>query len=496
MNLVQRIVLSAVCALGIAAPAMQAHARGVGGDEVIYWNNVLLDEFRQFYGTGCPCPLGRAGAIVQAAVYEAVNSIDREYEPYIDFVEADKDASKEAAVAAAAYRTMMSLFPESAPLLNNHYTIRKGLIGNSKAKNDGIRAGNAAARQILEARVNDGSQLEQTYTFGTNPGDYQPVPPAFSPRGCDPQWTRVTPFCADSNTQFRPRGPLGFKVMSKLLASRGYADQVNEVKRLGRRFGSDRTDEQTQIAFFWANDANGTYKPPGHLFSITQTVSQDQNLSLEENARLFALVGLGMGDAALVAWDAKWATAIDLWRPVTAIRRASTDGNPLTVEEKSWLPLNSFTPPFAAYISGHATFGAVHAAIMMDFFGTDNITFTVDSQDPFYAQLPNHPPRTFTSFSQAAIENGLSRVYLGVHYRMDAADGNAAGFALGHHVSQNFLKKRCIADFNGDKIFNNFDMYDFYDAYSADDSSADVDNSGTVNEEDMFKFMDAYMSGC
>ena len=147
-----------------------------------------------------------------------------------------------------------------------------------------------------------------------------------------------------------------------------------------------------------------------------------------------------MGDAGVVAWDCKYDTKIDLWRPITAIREADTDGNPHTHADPTWEPLNPFSPPFPAYISGHATFSAAHAAVMADFFGTDNVTFTIDSEDPFYHLLPEHPLRTFHSFAAAAWENAESRLYLGVHYRFDATDGNAAGTALGHWVSAHMLQ--------------------------------------------------------
>lgn len=498
MRPIRHTLIAIACAMSASAGALGGSPamRGDSVDEVIVWNDVLLDLFRQDFGTGCPCPLARAGAMVQAAVYEAVNSIDREYEPYIAYVDADPTASKEAAVMAAAYRTMMGLFPNSADDLTETYQARKALLPAGRARNKGIIAGNAAAMQILDERRNDGSEQTEAYSFGTHAGDYVPVPPFYSTE-CNPQWaSRVRPFCMTRNDQFRSQGPLGCKNMDELMHSPAYAAQVNEVKTLGRRFGSTRTEEQTQIAFFWANDRNGTYKPPGHLFAITQTVSADQHLTLEENARLFALVGLAMGDAGITAWDMKYSTAIDLWRPVTAIRRASMDGNPLTTQEKSWLPLNPFSPPFPAYASGHATFGAAHAAVMAEFFGTDNITFTIDSEDPYYNALPSHPERTFTSFSQAAVENGLSRVYLGVHFRMDATDGNAAGFALGHYVGRNFLNRRCIADFNADGLRSPEDFNDFYAAYSTGNMSADVNHDSTVDSDDMADFMNAYLGGC
>lgn len=485
----------ALCGSAAASPSAEASANA-GDDEVLYWNNVLLDRYREDFGTGCPCPLARAGAMVQVAVYDAVNSIDRQYEPYLDFVDSTPTASKEAAVAAAAYRTMIALFPNSRVELLGLYQNRLSRIPASADRAEGVRIGNRAARQILDARAADGSQLVQTYTFGREPGDYLPVPPNFSPV-CDPQWTRVTPFAMETNTQFRPKiGPCGFRNMSRLLKSPQYAAQLNEVKSLGARNSTTRTDEQTRIAFFWANDINGTYKPPGHLFDITQVISRQNSLTLTQNARLFALVGLGNGDAGLVAWDAKYATDIDLWRPVTGIRRAHLDGNPLTERAPNWAPLNPFTPPFPAWISGHATFGAANAAVLAGYFGTDTMTFTIDSEDPFYNDLPVAGPRTFTSFSAAAVENGISRVYLGVHYRMDASDGNAAGFALGTYIARNFLNRLCVADYNRDGLTDSGDMFGFYDDYNTGDLAADLNNDGDVDMKDLDAFMNAYVNGC
>jgi membrane-associated phospholipid phosphatase len=205
-----------------------------------------------------------------------------------------------------------------------------------------------------------------------------------------------------------------------------------------------RTPDQTEIAFFWANDLDGTYKPPGHLFRLTQIVAKQRNLSVLENARLFALVAIAMADAAIVAWDAKYAdNYINLWRPASGIQLADTDGNLVTREDRNWTPLSvnpatgaSFTPPFPAYVSGHATFGAVHAGIMRHYFGTDNVSFELDTDDP---SVP-YTKRRFNSFSAAALENGRSRVYLGVHYQWDADHGYESGTKLADYIAANFLK--------------------------------------------------------
>jgi hypothetical protein len=202
-----------------------------------------------------------------------------------------------------------------------------------------------------------------------------------------------------------------------MLQSSEYAAQFNEVKTLGRFDSTVRTPEQTEIARFWATDLDGTSKPPGQLSTITKIVSELRGLDVVQNARLFALVALAMGDAAIVAWDAKYDTSRDLWRPESAITLASTDGNAATIQDDAWLPLSNdpvnghFTPPFPAYISGHSTLGASHAAIMRRFFGSDNVTFTATTEDP---NLPGGQ-RSFNSFTEAARENARSRIHNGVH---------------------------------------------------------------------------------
>lgn len=487
----------ALCAAaGVAATMLLATTTLVrASDEVIFWNNVLLSEFRTDFSTGCPCPLARSGAMTQIAVYEAVNSIERSHHPYYQFLPASPTASKEAAVATAAHDVMAALFTNSAASLDSTLAARLALIPAGPDKDDGIAIGHAAAQMILTLRAGDGSQTKIPYTFGTNPGDYRPT--SASDFVCSNEWPLVTPFCMNHGTDFRkPSGPGGHTVMSELLASPEYAADLNEVKELGALNSPSRTAEQTQIAFFWANDLNGTYKPPGHLFSITRIVSEDHALSLEQNARLFALVGMAMGDAGIVGWDMKYATDIDLWRPVTAIQLADTDGNPATTADPAWQPLNPFTPPFPSWVSGHATFAAAQAGVMAEFFGTDDVTFTVTSEDPLYHQLPQHPPRTFHSFSQAAWENALSRVYLGVHFRMDAVDGNAAGLALGHSVAQSFLLPLCSSDFDGNSWVNGADFDQFIAAFEAGDPAADVDGNTFVNADDFDLFVVRFENGC
>jgi hypothetical protein len=486
MRMLRKATVGLTLAICLAEPGV---ARA---DEVTHWNEVLLQNFRTDFGQGCPCPLARAGAIVHVAIYDAVNSIDRTHEPYMQFLPASEGASREAAVAAAAYHTMMDLFPNSASLLDAEYAARLALIDDGPAKTAGVEVGMAAAAACLLLRSDDGSQTVEPYKFTPAPGWYRPTPPDFDPI-CNPEWVHVLPWCMEQPDHFRSNGPLGYRNMRQLLRSRRYADQVNEVKRIGARNSPFRTEEQTRIAFFWAVDVNGTCKPPGQMFQIAQAISRDRGLSLSENARLFAYVGMAMCDAGIAAWDMKYGTDIDLWRPITAIREADTDNNPWTTADPNWEPLNPFTPPFPAYVSGHATFAAAACFAMAEFFGTDRITFTLESEDPFYQQLPSHPPRTFHRLSDAAWENALSRVYLGVHYRMDAEDGFIAGRKIGRHVVRHFLRPLCTADFNGDGVTNGADVAAFLLAFIRHRPEADFNNDGVINVLDILAFLDAYV---
>ncbi|MGH3701941.1 MAG: vanadium-dependent haloperoxidase [Pseudonocardiaceae bacterium] len=233
---------------------------------------------------------------------------------------------------------------------------------------------------------------------------------------------------------------IGFSSYADLLHSNLYANQVNEVKRLGQfdaEARGNRTPEQTKIALFWSNDVDGTYKPPGQQLDHTRIISQQRGLTLQQNARLFGLLGLALGDAAIASWDSKYDTQIDLWRPETAIQLAGTDNNPATTADPAWKPLllnqagnTHVSPCFPAYTSGHATFGGTWARVLQRYFGTDAITFTGTTDDPQARGMT----RTFTSLRAAGEEDAISRIYLGVHYRFDADFGLSSGRSVADFV--------------------------------------------------------------
>jgi hypothetical protein len=221
-----------------------------------------------------------------------------------------------------------------------------------------------------------------------------------------------------SPSQFRdPDGP-------PALNSVDYTNAFNEVYALGSATNSTRTPDQSNIARFWVSPA-GTSTAPGHWNRIAQTVAESQGNTLEENARLFALVGIAQADAAISSWDNKY--HYDHWRPVTAIREALIDGNPATTPDANWSAFIN-TPNHPSYSSGHSTVSGASGAVLADFFGTDDIGFTSSSEGLIV------PDRTFTSFSQASAEASKSRLYAGIHWSYDNEDGLAGGRALGHFI--------------------------------------------------------------
>ncbi|HWC26975.1 MAG TPA: vanadium-dependent haloperoxidase [Solirubrobacteraceae bacterium] len=415
-------------------------------DAVTYWNDVLLDVIRAEGGP--PGPISRGGAMMHGAIYDAVNSIVPTHEPYLVSVPAAHGASIEAAVAYAAHDALAAAFPSTTVDLADALAAALAGVVPQSSVSAGKAVGRTCAAAMIDHRRDDGADDQTHYVPGSKPGDWRPTRPGAG--AATPHWPKVKPFCMSSGTQFRPPRPGGFLSKTEMLASAEYAAQFNEVKELGEAASTTRTAEQTQIAKFWANDLDGTYKPPGQLFAITQIVADARALDVVENARLFALVALALGDAGICAWDAKYATDLDLWRPETAIRMADQDGNAGTAADAAWEPLSQdgadhFSPPFPAYVSGHATFAAAHAAIMRLYFGTDNVTFTATSEDP---NLPAGVTRTFNSFTEAARENSRSRVYLGVHFQWDGDHGYHAGTALGEHIFATRLRPRA-ADYAG-----------------------------------------------
>jgi len=380
-------------------------------DVVTDWNNAALDAIRA--DRTAPPIASRSLAIVHVAIYDAVNGIARTHEPYLVPSAVSSSASREAAATAAAHQTLVSLFPNRTSIFDALHATILARIPNGPQKTNGITWGEFVGTQILAARANDGSNTIVQPPGGSGPGVWIPTPPASLPYLL-PQWGFVVPFGMSSSSQFRPPGPPS-------LDSQQYAAEYEQVKQLGALVGSTRTEDQTEIALFWADGA-GTETPPGHWNSIAQIIAAARSTTLEQNARLFALLNIAMADAAICSWDAKY--TYHFWRPVTAIAFAEP--------QLQWMSF-IVTPPFPDYTSGHSTFSAAAATVLPLFFGTIDLPFTTGS---------DFLPGVFRSFStcqDAAEEAALSRIYGGIHFRSASEDGLQAGSSIGEWTVTHYL---------------------------------------------------------
>ena len=380
------------------------------------WNAILLDSIRD---QKSPPPVAsRAMAITSTAVFEAVNAIDGSYVSGIRFPAAAANASMPAAAASAAFNALAALFPARKTVLESRFAQTLASLPDDSRRSSGIEIGQKAAARVLQLRSSDGSADVIPYTPGNGPGSWQKTPPGFL-NPLLPQWGEVDTWVLANGSQFRPDAP-------PKLTSSEYARDLNEVQQLGSANSAVRSAEQTDIARFWASGP-GTATPPGQWNMIASIIAQDQQLSLPQSARMYAILDMTLADAAILCWNTKY--HYDLWRPVTAIQKADTDGNDKTTADSGWLPLLT-TPPFPSYSSGHSTFSAAGAAVLAGIFGTDTIAFTLPSEVNGVAS------RSFTSLSAAAAEAGRSRVFGGIHYEFD----NVAGQTSGRQIANLALK--------------------------------------------------------
>ncbi|MBX6315087.1 MAG: phosphatase PAP2 family protein [Isosphaeraceae bacterium] len=453
------------------ATSAQAQQQGHGrvpsrtGDAVLDWNALLLQANANDFDPNIvrspdqpgPVRTARAFAIVHAAIYDAVNSIDRSYSPYLAPVRVPRGASIKAAVAQAGHDTLVALYPQQRAAFDAALAQYLAGIPQTRARR-GIQVGRAAASNILAVRANDGSQVDMSYQPIPLPGYHQVDPLHLDQGFLDPQWGAVRPFALISSAQFRAVDFVGVDPPSRLawLNSEQYTAAYNEVKAVGRKFSRIRTRDQTEIAIFWAYDGSpGLGAPPRLYNQIVRTVATLRGNSEVENARLFALVNLALADAGIACWESKY--HYQFWRPIVGIRQAASTGNAATIPDPDWQPLGAqadnnsgtnFTPNFPSYTSGHATFGSAMFQVLRRYYGTDDIAFSFQS-DEFNGVTRDdtgrvRPPRTrtYSSLTQAEIENHDSRIYLGVHWRFDQDEGLEHGRAIGDYVIDNFLLPR------------------------------------------------------
>jgi hypothetical protein len=398
-------------------PRGRARASAAETDQVIQWNAELLTLLQVPGAQAATIHPTRTMAIMQLAVYDAVDAIQGGHRSYLRSTPAPAHASAAAAAVAAARTTLLALLPSQQQAIEAKYQESLSQLGSSRRVQEGIKVGELAATRLLAARVNDGSGLvAPAFQPGSGPGEYQLTPPKFSAPVFG-QWPAVTPFALPSGDEFRPPAP-------PALASARYVDDFNEVKALGRLDSLSRSADQTSIGKFWGaapvwNVWNQIAEKAGAAFHDT----------LGQNARMFALLDAGLADSVIALYDAKY--AYHRWRPVTAITTLNT-GNLAAFGDPTWTPLAA-TAPDPSYPGAHATVSETAAVTLADFFGTDRFAFSLTN-----STVPG-VVRSFASFSQAADEASASRIFAGQHFRYDEEAGQALGRRVGDFVSETLL---------------------------------------------------------
>jgi hypothetical protein len=408
------LVPAPVVGLG-SAPAFAGEPAAPGNSVVVwdlYAQHAIWDVAQQ-----APQVTGRSFAIVHGAVYDAVNAIaGTPYQPYLIAPRARGTESMDAAVATAAYLTLLFMFPEQESALTAQYRQYLAGIPDGAAKRGGVTVGGQAAAAMIVARRDDGAFGPQMWVVGTEPGQWRPTPPTFASDGA---WVgHVTPFMITSGSAYRTAGP-------PPLTSAAYAADFNEVKAIGQDKSAVRTADQTDAAIWW-HDRRLTE------WEIKRQLATDQHLSTLQAARMFAMADLTEADAVIACFNEK--EAWNRWRPVTAIQLADTDGNPATTADPTWMPL-LITPPHPDYTSGHACSTAATMTVLTYFFRTDRMSFCASS-------VASGSTRCFGSFSQALAEVIEARVWGGIHTRSADVQGADIGRRVTAYMIGHFFRPR------------------------------------------------------
>src|SRR5262245_29588801 len=356
-------------------------------------------------------------AMVHGAMYDAVNAIGGGHEGYLLSSRlATPFDSKDAAAATAAYRVLLNIFPAQKPVLDAQYAASLAGIPDGTSKARGIAVGEAAGAAMIAARTADGRFGTPGFDVGLGAGEWRPVLPAFVN---DPAaWLKdVKPFLVESSSQFPADEPYD-------LESPKYAKEFNEVKEIGSATSATRTADQTDASRYWAADPVRTWN------RIVTNLSTQHGLSLDQNARLFAMVYLADADTFVNLWDSKahWV----FWRPITAIREAGGDGNPRTAPDPAWLPLIA-TPPYPDHPSGLSGVGGVVTSTLAEFFGTDKIAVTDTNPG-------NGITRSWSRLSEIVDEIVEARVWSGIHFHHADESGRKVGEEIAKYSAKNYFQ--------------------------------------------------------
>ncbi|TMA77794.1 MAG: vanadium-dependent haloperoxidase [Deltaproteobacteria bacterium] len=375
-------------------------------DQVIQWNRTLLQILQTPGAQPATVHPTRSMAIVHLAIYDAVNAIRGGHAPYL-VVHAPRSASPDAAAAAAAHTALLSLFPTQQSMIDAKFQDSLSQIGGGAHVRQGIRVGKKAANAILAARANDRSDsTPPVFMPQSGPGEYQLTPPNFK-QPVFTNWSDV-------------------RAASRIYAGQHFRYDEDAGRALGEINSTTRSADQTDIGRFW-----GAAPVQNVWNQIAQTAGVSFANSLEQNARMFALLDTSLADGVIALYDSKY--AYHRWRPVTAVQAADNDGNPDTTGDPNWTPL-AVTALDPSYAGAHAEISQSAATTLRDFFGTDRLDFSLTNPS-----LPGIV-RSFQSFSEAADEAAVSRIYAGQHFRYDEDAGQALGDQVGDFVFDSILR--------------------------------------------------------
>jgi hypothetical protein len=380
------------------------------------WNVVALRTTAA--GPFSPPQETRSLAMVSAAVFDAVNAIGGRYEPFVARIEASRDGSRAAAVAAAAHRVLRTLYPAAATALDADYDTTIAKIPDGASKVTGISVGRSAADAVLVARVNDHASERVSYTPQSAAGMWTPTPPPLA-AALEAGWGRVTPFVLLSGTELRPSPP-------PALNSAEYARDLAEIASIGAWSNATRTAAQTEAARFWISTA------PQLWNQVVRQLTTARDLDPSTVARAYLLLNIAGADAMIAAWDAKF--AYQQWRPITAIRRGAADGALSSPIDTTWLPL-LVTPPFPDYPAGHTAYAGAAEIVLKALFGDQPGELAITSAT---AGGTTHKYQSFTAVCDEVVN---ARVWGGVHWRTSST----AGLELGRRVGALALQRAARA---------------------------------------------------
>jgi PAP2 superfamily len=383
--------------------------------------NVITDWDMKAVAVAAPAPSGtREMAIVHVAMFDAVNSIDRRYRPYLVQIPVPKNTSQDAAAATAAGTVLVALHPDKAGELKAALATYLAVIPDSERKLDGIKVGEVAAAKVLEARVHDGADAPDAYRLKTKPGVYVPTSTMVGSA-----WPNLKPFVLSSPSQFRPEPPIS-------LESKEWAADYNEIKEYGGKTSTKRSAQQTETARFWLAVGAPMYH------QMARQLVAAKSMSIVDSARFMALYSAALTDAYISVFDAKY--HYDFWRPITAIRNADIDGNPETTPEANWQPIDN-TPLHPEYPCAHCIESGAASAVIEYLLGSTEIP-EVSMTSPA-APGVTHRWANLASFEDEIAE---ARICAGFHYRFSTRVGTAMGHKVGRYVVENVMQPIALAD--------------------------------------------------